>query len=46
MRGTRPDPLARGVDEALDLLRGEVLAGAPRGVGQAARRDFPIRMLA
>ena len=37
MRGTCANTLLRGGDQALDLLRGEVLAGAPLGVGEAPR---------
>jgi hypothetical protein len=41
-RGLRADALARGDEEALGLLGGEALAGPSLGIGQAARRDFPI----
>jgi hypothetical protein len=42
VRVARADALARGDEETLDLLGGEVLAGAPLGIGKAARRNFPI----
>ena len=38
----RTDALPRGDHQAIDLLGGEVLAGAPLGIGKAPRRDFPI----
>ena len=36
------DALPRGGDQALGLFGGEVLAGSPLGIGQAARQDIPI----
>src|SRR3954447_9932893 len=42
VRGACAYALLRGGDEAVDLFRGEVLAGAPLGIGKAPRRNFPI----
>jgi hypothetical protein len=40
--GTVPAPLTRSGEEALDLIRRQVLSAPQRPVWAPSRRDFPI----